>query len=95
MLLDTHPTLDLTALGDCGVIFDQGDTLGDGSPPISTVQLHGETGSIAVLLAPTDAPFTTDLRNAPAFDGLSLRFWASRLSRTLSLAFQERVARQE
>ncbi|KLU03192.1 hypothetical protein RISK_004504 [Rhodopirellula islandica] len=62
LLLDTHPTLDLTALGDCGAIFDEGDTLGDGSPPISTVKLHGETGSIAVLLAPTDAPFTTDLR---------------------------------
>ncbi|MCC9657238.1 hypothetical protein [Rhodopirellula halodulae] len=63
LLLDTHPTLDLTALGDCGVIFDEGDTLGDGSPPISTVSLSGETGSIAVLLAPTDAPFTTDLRH--------------------------------
>jgi len=59
-LLDTHPTLDLKSVG--GIVNRRTLTASttDDSVAVWTISLAGNAGTIAVLLGPHDAPFTTD-----------------------------------
>jgi hypothetical protein len=86
-LLDSHPTLDLVAVGREHLKLNLRETdqldwrtelaaPNRGAPSISVVK--SGTGSLAVLLGPHDAPFTSDLSNG---DRLCLRLFGDFLEK--------------
>jgi hypothetical protein len=76
-LLDTHPKLDIAVAGDQVRTMNPGDLPTEsGSPPVSIASTPAAT--VAVLLGPHDAPFTT---NRSVSDGVHLRLFGDFLEK--------------